>query len=50
MKVLEKGKADLKAAKESTRKEAYDATKKNTTSDIFKYGMSFRRSAICMIK
>ena len=50
MKVLEERKADLKAAEELIRKKAYDATKEDATSEILKYGMSFRRSAIFMIK
>ena len=50
MKVLEEGKADLKAAEQSTRKEAYDVAREDATSEILKYGMSFRRSSIFMIK
>ena len=50
MKILEEGKANLKASEESIRKEAYDATKEDATSEILKYGMSFKRSTIFMIK
>ena len=50
MKVLKEGKTNLKAVKESIRKEAYDAAKNDVTSEILKYRMSFRSSAIFMIK
>ena len=50
MKVLEEGKADLKAVEKSIRKEAYDTAREAATSEILKYGMSFRRSTIFMIK
>ena len=50
IKVLEEEKVDLKATEESIRKEAYDTAREDATSEILKYGMSFRRSAIFMIK
>ena len=50
MKSLEKEKGELKAAKESIRKEAYESTKEDATREILKYGLSFSCSAIFMIK
>ena len=50
IKVLEEGMVDLKAAEELIKKEAYDVTKEDATSEILKYGMSFRHSTIYMIK
>ena len=50
MKSLEKGKTDLKAAKESIRKEAYELAREDAIREILKYGLSFKRSAIFMIK
>ena len=42
MKVLKEGKTNLKAIEELIRKEAYDAAKEDVTSEILKYGISFR--------
>ena len=41
MKSLEKRKANLKAMKESIRKEAYESAKEDATREILKYGLSF---------
>ena len=46
MKILEEGKAKLKVDEESIRKNAYDVARKDATSEILKYEMSFRRSTI----
>ena len=50
IKALEEKRADWRATEKRIKKEAYELARADATQEIFKYGMSFKRSTLFMIR